>query len=163
MEVVGVGFKKLNYDGLSVGWGEGFTPCLTDRWQFISKEVSRSEHPPRLDNVLDGIIISSLSFSFVAVMQTLFLVNCFLTFLHDLYFFRRRQWHPTPVLLPRKSYGRRSMGSLRVRHDWATSLTHWWRKWQPTPVFLPGESQGRGSLVGYRIWGRKELDMTEVT
>ena len=42
-----------------------------------------------------------------------------------------------------------SMGSLRVRHDWATSLslftfTHWRRKWQPTPVFLPGESQGRG-------------------
>ena len=42
-----------------------------------------------------------------------------------------------------------SMGSLRVRHDRATSLshftfTHWRRKWQPTPVFLPGESQGWG-------------------
>ena len=42
------------------------------------------------------------------------------------------------------------MGSRRVRHDWATSLSlftfmHWRRKWQPTPVFLPGESQGRGS------------------
>ena len=49
-----------------------------------------------------------------------------------------------------------SMGSLRVRHDWATSLSlstfmHWRRKWQPTPVFLPGESQGRGSLVGCRL------------
>ena len=47
-----------------------------------------------------------------------------------------------------------SMGSLRVGHDWATSLSlftfmHWRRKWQPTPVVLPGESQGRGSLVGY--------------
>ena len=46
-----------------------------------------------------------------------------------------------------------SMGSLRVGHDWATSLSlftfmHCRRKWQPTPVFLPGESQGRGSLVG---------------
>ena len=45
-----------------------------------------------------------------------------------------------------------SMGSLRVGHDWATSLSLftfmlWRRKWQPTPVFLPGESQGRGSLV----------------
>ena len=39
---------------------------------------------------------------------------------------------------------------------------HWRRKWQPTPVFLPGESQGQGSLVGYGLWGRKELDMTEV-
>ena len=61
-----------------------------------------------------------------------------------------------------------SMGSLGVRHDWATSLSlftfmHWRRKWQPTPVFLPGESQGRGSLVGYRLWGRTELDTTEVT
>ena len=45
-----------------------------------------------------------------------------------------------------------SMGSPRVGHDWATSLSlftfmHWRRKWQPTPVFLPGESQGWGSLV----------------
>ena len=55
--------------------------------------------------------------------------------------------------------GLQSMGSLRVKHDWATSLSlftfmHWRRKWQPTPVFLPGESQGRGSLVGCRLWGR---------
>ena len=40
---------------------------------------------------------------------------------------------------------------------------YWRRKWQPTPVFLPGESQGQGSLVGCRLWGRTELDTTEVT
>ena len=61
-----------------------------------------------------------------------------------------------------------SMGSQRVGHDWATSLSlfpfmHWRRKWQPTPVFLPGESQGRGSLVGCRLWGRTESDTTEAT
>ena len=61
-----------------------------------------------------------------------------------------------------------SMGSLRVGYDWATSLSlftfmHRSRKWQPTPVFLPGESQGRGSLVGCRLWGRTESDMTEPT
>ena len=39
----------------------------------------------------------------------------------------------------------------------------WRRAWQPTPVFLPGESQGRGSLVGCRLWGRTESDMTEMT
>ena len=39
---------------------------------------------------------------------------------------------------------------------------HWGRKWQPTPVFLPGESQGRGSLVGCRLWGHTESDMTKV-
>ena len=43
-----------------------------------------------------------------------------------------------------------SMGSLRVGHDWATSLSlftfmHWRRKWQPTAVFLPGESRGGGA------------------
>ena len=61
-----------------------------------------------------------------------------------------------------------SMGSLRVGHDWATSLSlftfmHWRRKWQPTPVFLHGESQGQGSLVGCRLWRRTELDTTEAT
>ena len=61
-----------------------------------------------------------------------------------------------------------SMGLLRVGHDSATSLSiftfmHWKRKWQPTPVFLPRESQGCGSLVGCRLWGCTELDMTEVT
>ena len=59
-----------------------------------------------------------------------------------------------------------SMGSLRVRHNWATSLSlftflHWRRKWQPTPVFLPGESQGWRSLVGCHLWGRTESDTTE--
>ena len=43
-----------------------------------------------------------------------------------------------------------SMGSMRVGHDWVTSLslftfTHWRRQWQPTPVLLTGGSQGRGS------------------
>ena len=28
---------------------------------------------------------------------------------------------------------------------------------------LPGESQGRGSLVGSRLWGLTESDMTEAT
>ena len=35
------------------------------------------------------------------------------------------------------------------------------RKWQPTPVFLPGKSHGQRSLVGYSLWGHKELDTTE--
>ena len=61
-----------------------------------------------------------------------------------------------------------SMGSLRVGHDWATSLSLftfmlWRRKWQPTPGFLPGESQGLGSLVGCPLWGCTESDTTEAT
>ena len=70
-------------------------------------------------------------------------------------------WMEEPGRLP-------SMGSLKVRHDSATSFSlftflHWRRKWQPTPVFLPGESQGRVNVVGCRLWGRTELDRTEVT
>ena len=63
--------------------------------------------------------------------------------------------------------GLQSMGSLRVRHDWATSLSlftfmHWKRKWQPTPVFLPGESQGQGSLVGCCLWDMTEMNLKKI-
>ena len=97
------------------------------------------------------------------------------SYLHVLYLWfhvvriRRRQWHPTPVLLPGKSHGRRSLQSMqsqRVGNDWATSLFTFMycrRKWQPAPVFLPGESQGQRILVGCRLWGRTEADTTEVT
>ena len=61
-----------------------------------------------------------------------------------------------------------SVGSQRVGHNRATSLSlftfmHWIRKRQPTPVFLPRESQGWQRLVGCHLWGRTELDTTEVT
>ena len=86
----------------------------------------------------------------------------------------RRQWQPTPVLLPGKSHGRRSLvdcspwGHKELDTYWVTSISlftfmHWRRKWQPTPVFLPEESQGWWSLVGCHLWGRTELDTTEVT
>ena len=85
-----------------------------------------------------------------------------------------RQWHPTPVLLPGKSHGWRSLVGYspwgREESDTTEQLRfhfslflHWRRKWQPTPVFLPGESQGRGSLVGCRLWGHTESDTTEAT
>ena len=49
-----------------------------------------------------------------------------------------------------------AMGSHRVRHNWATSLSlftfmRWRRIWQPTAVFLPGESQGRGAWCGRTV------------
>ena len=85
----------------------------------------------------------------------------------------RRQWHPTPVLLPRQSHGRRSLvgcspwgrQSRTQLSDFTLLFTfmHWRRKWQPTPVFQPGESQRWGSLVGCRLWGRTESDTTEAT
>ena len=87
---------------------------------------------------------------------------------------RRRQWHPTPVLWPGKSHGRRSLVGCspwgREESDTTEQLhfhfslstfMHWRRKWQPTPVFLPGESQGWQSLVGSHLWGRTESDTAE--
>ena len=81
--------------------------------------------------------------------------------LHSIYVAWKIPWTEEPG-------GLQSMGSLRVGHDWATSLSlftfmHWRRKWQPTPVLLPGESQGQRSLVLCRLQGRTESDTTEVT
>ena len=88
----------------------------------------------------------------------------------------RRQGHPTPVLLPGKPHGWRSLEDCGPWGRWGSDTTewlhfhfslftfmHWRRKWQPTPVFLPGESQGRGSLLDCRLWGHTELDTTEST
>ena len=49
--------------------------------------------------------------------------------------------------------GLQSMGSLRVGHNRATSLSlftfmHWRRKWQPTPVFLAWRTPGTGKPGG---------------
>ena len=86
--------------------------------------------------------------------------------------------------------GLQPMGSQRVGHDWATSLTYLEfnkylliitaliflpsvlffstfilkvqrRQWQHTPVLLPGNSHGRRSQVGCSPWGPEELDTTE--
>ena len=34
----------------------------------------------------------------------------------------------------------------------------WRREWQPTPLFLAGKSCGQRGLVGYSLWGLKELN-----
>ena len=85
----------------------------------------------------------------------------------------RRQRHPTPVLLPGKSHGRRSL----------VGCSPWGRQESDTTerlhfhfslscigggngnplVFLPGESHGQRSLVSCRLWGRTEWDTTEAT
>ena len=69
---------------------------------------------------------------------------------------QRRQWHPTPVLLPRKSHGQRSlvglqsMGSLRVRHNWTTSLSLF------TFHALEKEMATHSSVLAWRIPGTGE-------
>ena len=47
-------------------------------------------------------------------------------------------------------------------YQFCQTYSAFWRgKWQPTPVFLPGESHGWRGLVGYGLWGCRELDTTE--
>ena len=86
---------------------------------------------------------------------------------------RRRHWHPTPVLLPGKSHGRRSL----------VGCSPWGRKELDTTKWLHfhfslsciGGGNGNplqcsclenprdGSLVGCGLWGRTESDTTEAT
>ena len=66
---------------------------------------------------------------------------------------RRRQWHPTPVLLLENPMDGRAWWAAVHRvakartqlSDFTFTFMHWRRKWQPTPVFLPGESRDGGA------------------
>ena len=69
----------------------------------------------------------------------------------------RRKRQPSPVLLPRKSHGWRSLVSLasqRVGHDWATSLSiFFFKPLGKFPKFLSGNTvcQGLYSPQHYKI------------
>ena len=88
-------------------------------------------------------------------------------------FVLRRQWHPTPVLLPRKSHGQRSLvGCSPWSHEELdrTEQLHFHFSLSST-----GEGNGNplqyaclenprdGSLVGRCLWGRTKSDTTDVT
>jgi len=85
----------------------------------------------------------------------------------------RRQWQATPVLLPGKSHGWRSLvgcspwGSYesdaaeRLHFHFSLSRNG---EGNGNPLqWIPGESQGRGSLVGCCLWGHTESDTTDAT
>ena len=55
---------------------------LPGKWIWVNYRLSRSNFPPKISSIYKASIL---------------LVN------------QRRQWHPTPVLLPRKSHGQRSL------------------------------------------------------
>ena len=86
----------------------------------------------------------------------------------------RKQWHSTPVVLPGKSHGWRSLVGYAV-HGVARSQTrlsdftftfhfHALEKEMAThSSVLALRIPGMGSLVGCHLWGCTELDTTEVT
>ena len=87
--------------------------------------------------------------------------------------FRRRRWHPTPVLLPGKSHGQRSLIGCSPWGRWELDTTE--RLHFHFSLSCIGEGngnplqcscwriQGQGSLVGCCPWGRTESDTTKVT
>ena len=87
--------------------------------------------------------------------------------------FWRRQWHPTPVLLPGKSHGRRSLVGCSPRGRKETDTTE--RLHFHFSLSCIGEGNGNPlqysclenprdrSVVGCRLWGLTESDTTEVT
>ena len=83
---------------------------------------------------------------------------------------QRRQWHPTPVLLPGKSHGRRSLVGCspwgRKESDMTERLHFhfslftfmlWRRKWQPTPMFFPEESPWTEEPGGLQLKGSQRV------
>ena len=88
-------------------------------------------------------------------------------------FLQRRQWCPTPVLLPRKSHGRRSLvgcspwgRSSRTRLSDFTFTFHFYaleKEMATHSSVLAWRIPGTGSLVGCRLWGHTESDTTKAT
>ena len=87
---------------------------------------------------------------------------------------RRRQWHPTSVLLPGKSHGWKSLVGCspwsRLESDTTEQLHfHFSRSCigegsgNPLQCFCLENGQGQGSLVGCHLWGLTESDTTEAT
>ena len=84
----------------------------------------------------------------------------------------RRQWQPTPVLLPGKSHGRRSLVGCspwgceesdtieRLHFHFSLSFTG---EGNGDPLQYSCLENPRASLVGCCLWGRTESDTTEAT
>ena len=85
---------------------------------------------------------------------------------------RRRQWHPTPVLLPGKSRGRSNLEGCSPWGRWGSDITE--RLHLHFSLWCTGEGNGnplqcsclenprdRGAWWAACLWGRTESDMTE--
>ena len=69
----------------------------------------------------------------------------------------RRQWHPTPVLLPANPMYGGAYVRQETRVDPGVGKYLWRREWQSTLVLLPGEFHGQRSLVGCSTWDHKTV------
>ena len=126
------------------------------------------------------LILWSLMQSILRMVHVNLKINYLVTLLDGMsyrcllnYLVWRRQWPPTPVLLPRKSHGRRSLvgcsswgrqSRARLSDFTFTFHFHALEKEMAThSSVLAWRIPGSGSLVGCHLWGRTESDTTEVT
>ena len=108
-------------------------------------------------------------FNFLKNHQTVYRICCIILIPTSW----RRHWHPTPVFLPGKSHGRRSLVGCRPwgREELDTTECFHFH----FSLSCIGEGNGNplqcsclenprdGSQVGCHLWGRTESDTTEVT
>ena len=141
------------------GWYSNFTPsslrnlhtilhsgCIHLHSHQLCKSISIPPHPLQHLLLVDFLIMAVLTSVRYLIADlvciSLIMSNIQFKWLYKylLAILQRRQGQPTPVFLPGKSDGWRSLvgcspwGSRRVGHYWATSLSlftfmHWRRKW----------------------------------
>ena len=109
--------------------------------------------------------LNALSLSLIDVLS--------LTTTHTLFW--RRQWHPTPVLLPEKSHGQRSLVGCSPWGREESDTTEWLHfhfslscigEGNGNPLqcsCLENPRDGRAWWAACRLWGRTESETTEAT
>ena len=71
------------------------------------------------------VFVLGYSYVMLIIVSVLFLFFFAWLYMHYKHFyevFRRRQWHPTPVLLPGKSHGRRSLEGCSPWGHWGSDM-----------------------------------------
>ena len=73
------------------------------------------------------------------------------------------KWQPTPVFLPRKSHGQRSLVGYSPWGHKELVMMAGWHHWLDgrESEWTPGVGDGQGGLACCDSWGRKESDRTE--
>ena len=98
--------------------------------RFVIDFLPRSKH----------LLISWLQSPSAVILEPFFPLRLFKL---SQYWQQRRQWHPTPVLLPGKSHGWRSLVGCSVVSD-----SVWPHRRQPTRLPRPWDSPGKNTGVG---------------
>ena len=75
-------------------------------WSFSFNISPSNEHPGLISFRMDWLELLAVQATLKSLLQHHSLKT---SILHHSAFFRRKQWHPTLVLLPEKSHGRRSL------------------------------------------------------